>query len=150
MSFTFARTVCFRDTDAAGVVYFANVLSMCHEAYEASLAAAGIDLRIFFSPTFQPVPIAIPIVHASVDFRRPMYCGDRLLIDVSPQQLSEHAFAIEYEIFAESDRSASEMLETQRQVLSKATTRHTCIDPVARSKRDLTPEIKQWLQRWAK
>jgi 1,4-dihydroxy-2-naphthoyl-CoA hydrolase len=148
MSFNFSRIVCFKDTDAAGVVYFANVLSMCHEAYEASLAAAGIDLKTFFSQTFNPVPIAIPIVHASVDFRRPMHCGDRLLIELSPQQLSEHSFAIDYEILAESNRS-SEMLEAQRQVLSKATTRHTCIDTMARSKQDLPPEIKQWLQRWS-
>ncbi|WP_019498687.1 acyl-CoA thioesterase [Pseudanabaena sp. PCC 6802] len=149
MPFTFLRIVCFRDTDAAGVVYFANVLSMCHEAYEASLAAAGIDLKTFFSPTLQPNPIAIPIVHASVDFRRPMHCGDRLSIELSPQQLSEHSFAIDYEICAQSDRATDEIPNAQRQVLSKATTRHTCIDPVARSKQDLPPEIKQWLQRWS-
>ncbi|MFS8118916.1 MAG: acyl-CoA thioesterase, partial [Microcoleus sp.] len=45
MSFSYTRTVRFQDTDAAGVVYFANVLAMCHEAYEASLAASGINLK---------------------------------------------------------------------------------------------------------
>jgi 1,4-dihydroxy-2-naphthoyl-CoA hydrolase len=148
MSFTFSRTVCFKDTDAAGVVYFTNVLSMCHEAYEASLALTGIDLKVFFSHTFKQNPIAIPIVHASVDFRRPMYCGDRLLVELFPQQLSEHSFAIDYKIFAEGDRSVK-MPDISCQVLSKATTKHTCIDPVARSKQDLPPEIKQWLQRWS-
>jgi 1,4-dihydroxy-2-naphthoyl-CoA hydrolase len=142
MTFTHTRTICFRDTDAAGVVYFANVLAICHEAYEASLAIAGIDLKTFFSKG----AIATPIVHASVDFMRPMFCGDRLLIELWPQQTSDRSFAIDYKIFG---AEASNALEPRSsQVLSKATTKHVCIDPVARSKQDLPPEILQWLQRW--
>ena len=34
MAFAYYYTVRFQDTDAAGVVYFANVLRICHEAYE--------------------------------------------------------------------------------------------------------------------
>lgn len=71
MSFIYTRTVRFGDTDAAGVVYFANVLAICHEAYESSLAASGIDLKAFFS---QGV-IAIPIVHASIDFCVPCFAA---------------------------------------------------------------------------
>ena len=48
-AFVYTRSIRFHETDAAGVVYFANVLVLCHEAYEASLAAAGIDLGEFFS-----------------------------------------------------------------------------------------------------
>jgi len=36
MPFTYSRTVHFADTDAAGVVFFANFLAICHEAYEES------------------------------------------------------------------------------------------------------------------
>ena len=42
MPFTYARTVHFPDTDAAGVVFFPNYLSICHEAYEEALAAANV------------------------------------------------------------------------------------------------------------
>ena len=45
MSFTYHRTIRFKDTDAAGVVYFANILAICNEAYEESLEASGIDFR---------------------------------------------------------------------------------------------------------
>ena len=48
MPFEYPRTIRFADTDAAGVVYFAQILSICHEAYEASLQASGIELRQFF------------------------------------------------------------------------------------------------------
>jgi 1,4-dihydroxy-2-naphthoyl-CoA hydrolase len=143
MAFIYARTVRFGDTDAAGVVYFANVLAICHEAYESSLADSGIDLKAFFSQG----EIAIPIVHASIDFMRPMFCGDRLCVEVSPQQKSDYEFAIAYEIFASSVDGIVSAEEMQsRQVLSKATTRHVCIDPVARSKQTLPSEIKAWLQ----
>lgn len=47
MPFTYNRTVRFQDTDAAGVVYFANVLGICHEAYEESLEASSINLKDF-------------------------------------------------------------------------------------------------------
>ncbi|MEM6398800.1 MAG: thioesterase family protein, partial [Cyanobacteria bacterium P01_D01_bin.116] len=64
MSFTYNRTIRFQDTDAAGVVYFANVLAICHEAYEASLESLGIDIKQFFTNS----STAFPIIHADVDF----------------------------------------------------------------------------------
>jgi 1,4-dihydroxy-2-naphthoyl-CoA hydrolase len=51
MPFDYFRTVRFADTDAAGVVFFANYLVFCHEAYEESLAANGIELQTFFKTT---------------------------------------------------------------------------------------------------
>ncbi len=131
--FTYDRVVFFRDTDAAGVVYFANVLAMCHEAYEASLAAAGINVRAFF----RNGEIALPIVHASVDFMRPMHCGDRLAIQLTAQQLNPSTFEIAYHI----------TLDTAPEtVLSRAVTRHVCIDGETRKRQDLPGAIAAWLQ----
>jgi 1,4-dihydroxy-2-naphthoyl-CoA hydrolase len=92
MTFTHQRTVRFSDTDAAGVVYFANVLNFCHEAYEESLTASGINLKQFFT---NPV-VAIPITNTTVDFYRPMYCGDKLSIQLTSQQLDINRFEISY------------------------------------------------------
>ena len=132
MSFTYSRIVHFQDTDAAGVVYFANVLAICHEAYEASLVASGINLQAFFSNP----NIAIPIVHASVDFYRPMFCGDKLLIQLNPQQLTEDKFEISYEIFIN---------EVTDRCAAKAVTKHVCIDSIGRTRKGLSEELIQWL-----
>jgi 1,4-dihydroxy-2-naphthoyl-CoA hydrolase len=133
MPFTHNRTVRFSDTDAAGVVYFANVLSICHEAYESSLAASGINLKSFFNnPT-----AAIPIIHASVDLLRPMFCGDQLLIHLTPQQLDDYKFDIDYQIFA---------VSSSEQLLAKAMTKHVCIEPMTRSKTQLPEAILEWLK----
>ncbi len=130
MPFTHHRTVRFSDTDAAGVVYFANVLSICHEAYEASLQANQIQLREFFGNS----PLAFPIIHANVDFFRPIHCGDDLLIKMIPQQLGRDKFEIGYEILV------GDM------VVSKALTRHVCIDIATRTKQELPEIILNWLE----
>lgn len=132
MPFLYDRTVHFQDTDAAGVVYFANVLAMCHEAYEASLANTGINLREFFTHS----AFALPIVHAQVDFHRPMFCGLQYKIQVKPACLNPRKFEISYGIF---------LVKEPENPISQATTVHVCINPVTRTRIDLPTEIMQWL-----
>lgn len=135
MTFTYHRTVRFADTDAAGVVYFAQALSICHEAYEASLQAAGIDLKQFFrNPS-----VAIPITHAGIDFYRPMFCGDLLVVKLLPHLISETEFEIRYQIFI------SEMADKSA---ANARTLHVCIHPAQRIRQPLPEAIQQWRCRW--
>jgi 1,4-dihydroxy-2-naphthoyl-CoA hydrolase len=160
MPFIYTRTIRFQDTDAAGVVYFANVLAMCHEAYEESLAASGINLQSFFqNPT-----VAIPIVHASVDFFRPMFCGDQQTIHLTPEPLTDYEFEIGYQVFkipgslsqtaktSENDVSSG-LAATERaslQLVGKAITRHVCIDSANRTRKEMPAEMIQWLQQWSR
>ncbi|MBW4566972.1 MAG: acyl-CoA thioesterase [Tolypothrix carrinoi HA7290-LM1] len=130
MPFTYNRTVRFSDTDAAGVVYFANVLSICHEAYEASLEVSSINIKDFFSST----SVAFPIVHADVDFFRPMFCGDKLIISLIPQKLGVDKFEVAYEVVVDGV------------MVAKAVTRHVCIEVSSRSKRELSGELMRWLE----
>ena len=129
MSFTYNRTVRFENTDAAGVVFFANVLSICHEANEESLEVSGINLQAFFGHS----SLAFPIVHSSIDFMRPIFCGDKLLVVLTPQQLDTDKFEINYEIIK------ADM------IASKAVTRHVCIETGTRQKHRLPNQIRQWL-----
>ncbi|MBD2385382.1 acyl-CoA thioesterase [Cylindrospermum sp. FACHB-282] len=130
MVFTYNRTVHFQDTDAAGVVYFANVLSICHEAYEASLGVSGINLKEFFTNP----SVAFPVVQANVDFFRPMFCGDNLVVSLLLQKLGVCKFEIAYEITVDEF------------VVAKAITRHVCIDAGTRTKQELPDDISQWLE----
>jgi 1,4-dihydroxy-2-naphthoyl-CoA hydrolase len=136
MTFIYQRTVRFQDTDAAGVVYFAQTLSMCHEAYEESLIAAGIEVWKFFSNS----AIALPIVHAEADYLRPAFCGDRHEIRLTPMLKSNAEFEIHYEIY--------ELDEHERPV-SKALTRHVCINPVSRQRQPLPQTVLDWLKQWS-
>lgn len=143
MAFIYSRTVRFQDTDAAGVVYFANVLAMCHEAYEASLANTGIDLKNFFTNS----AFALPIVHARVDFLCPMFCGLQYEIQVEPACINPRKFEISYSIFPLKNPSDSVSPSASPSALvSQATTVHVCIDPLSRTRINLPTEIMQWVQ----
>ena len=137
MPFTYLRTVHFQDTDAAGVVYFANVLGMCHEAYEASLAASGINLKAFFSNP----ELAFPIIHASVDFYRPMFAGDRLMINLTPKQVTGNEFEIAYQVFVTAGELAGKSA-------AQALTKHVCIDAVNRTRKQLSEDLMQWMRKF--
>lgn len=134
--FIYHRVIRFQDTDAAGVVYFANLLSMCHEAYEAWLGAIGVNVREFFSGACSGKAMAVPIVHAAADFLQPMYCGETYAIHLTPIQLTDSKFQISYAIFpTHADRS-----------VGQAVTIHVCIDPQTRTRISLPIEVLQQLQ----
>ena len=129
-SFSYRRTIRFHETDGAGVVYFANIFTLCHEAYEAALASAGMDLQVFFGGG----SLAVPIVHASVDLRRPLRCGDGVAIALTPQTLDDTTFEIRYRLS-----------NSAQQTVATALTRHVCIDSTSRQRHPLSPELTQWI-----
>ena len=134
MPFKYEYIVQFRDTDAAGVVYFANIVSLCHIAYEASLLESNIDLKLFVNnPDF-----AIPITHVSADFFRPLFCGDRVIIELTPQSIDSYRFEIKYQL-----------LTSDRQISATAITKHIAIDPIARKRQELPKILLDWIDRWS-
>ncbi|WP_055077770.1 thioesterase family protein [Pseudanabaena sp. 'Roaring Creek'] len=142
--FTYDRSIHFQDTDAAGVVYFANGLSLCHEAYEASLVMSGINLRAFFSGK----EIAVPVTHASIDFFKPMFCGDRITIELTPTLLSPVSFQIAYQLLPDEvlfdEGVHGEGLE--KKAIAKALTKHVCINPTTRTRCNLSSELLKWIE----
>ena len=133
--FIYDRKIYFRDTDAAGVVYFANGLSICHEAYEASLVASGIELQSFF----RGGAIAVPITHANIDFFKPMFCGDRIVVALVKTLLSPESFQIEYQLFFDIE-------SVEKNAIAKALTKHVCIDPTTRKRCNLSPDLLKWIK----
>ncbi|WP_040695237.1 acyl-CoA thioesterase [Nodosilinea nodulosa] len=133
MGYVTEYQVRFHETDGAGVVYFANELVMCHGAYEASLVAAGLDVGAFF----RAETLAYPIVHASIDYRRPLHCGDRVEIHLTPTRLDDSSFEIRYQVKLDDALAA------------QAVTRHVCIEVASRRRRPLSNEIEAWLSRWS-
>lgn len=132
----YTRTVRLQDTDAAGVVYFTSALDICHEAFEDSLMGAGIDIRTFFSNP----DTAMPIVHANIDFLRPSFCGDQLVLQLNTHQLAEDDFEVRYNITA---------INKGERLIAKAMIRHVCINPINRQRKPLPEEMVTWIQRWS-
>ena len=132
MSFSYHRAIYLSDTDAAGVIYFANALNICHEAYEAWLVEIGINLRKMLTEK----TIAIPIVHADIDFLRPIFYGDQLQINLEFKLIQDTEFMINYQIFRQ---------ESPNKSLAIAKTKHVCINPQTRSRTNLPEIITRYL-----
>ena len=127
---SYSRTIRLVDTDAAGVIYFASLLSICHEAYEDRLIQSGINLKTFFRDT----ETALPIVHGEIDFFQPLFCGDRIEIQLIPNIINEHSFEISYQIF---------LIESPDKKIAQGKTKHVCINPLSRQKISLPDPIQK-------
>lgn len=132
MQFTYSRKIRFADTDAAGVVYFANILSICHEAYEEALLHAGIELNRFFGDE----GVVIPISHARSDFLRPLQCGDTVEVEISSTRECETGFLLHYELF---------LCGPPRKLAARARTEHVCIDLKTRRRRPFPDNLSSWI-----
>ncbi len=133
MPFVYERTVRLADTDAAGVVYFARTLSICHEAYEAALAAGGIDLNGLLGAN----GIVVPISRSEADYKRPLRPGEKLRVSVTPEPLSENSFAIRFEIMK---------LGPPVKLAASARTEHVCTAPAKRERAALPAALAAWVR----
>ena len=133
-TFAYQRTVHFADTDAAGVVFFANYLAICHEAYEEALGAAGIELHTFFAAN----AIVLPIAKSEAEYLRPLAAGAKLRISGTAARLSDTAFEIRFELFR---------LGPPEKLAARIRTEHVCIEAKSRQRQALPAALATWLAR---
>ena len=130
----FHRRVRFGDTDAAGVVYFAHLLRWCHEGYEESLERFGVAAAEVFPTPGSLLEVALPIVHCSADYFRPLVCGDAITIRLEPVRLDLGSFEVRYRF------------ERQGEEVARGLTRHLAIENPRRRRCGLQPAINRWLE----
>jgi 1,4-dihydroxy-2-naphthoyl-CoA hydrolase len=130
--FLYPRTIHFGDTDAAGVVFFARTLAICHEAYEESLMAAGVELQAFFSAQ----AVIVPIARTEADYLRPLAAGEKIRVAVLPTLLSENAYVVRYEITK---------LGPPEKVAARVRTEHVCLDAATRRRIALPAALAAWV-----
>lgn len=113
--------VALHDTDAAGVLFFAHLFRHAHDAYEAMMARLGwpIDALI------RNRQLALPLVHAEADYRRPMRHGDKINVELQLKQITERRFSLDYRF-----------LEGGHEV-AKALSVHVAIDPLTGQRQSL-------------
>lgn len=137
------RSVRFGETDGAGVMHFHHLLRWCHEAYEESLERFGIPCAEVFPqapwaqgepPPVAPPEVALPIVHCSADFLRPLRVGDPLAIALCPLRVDPGSFEVRY-----SFASAGEPV-------ARGLTRHVAITAADRRRCMLPEPIARWLE----
>ena len=79
----FALTVYFEDTDAYGIVYYANYLKFMERARSDMIRAAGVDQFAELRRSGS----AYAVVEVDIKYRRPARLGDDLLVVSSVEQV---------------------------------------------------------------
>lgn len=114
----------FRDADPAQIMYFANIFSLAHDAFEEFIVAAGYRYDEWFSKTEH----LIPIRHAEADFKSPFIPGQIYDVTAVVVSLGTTSFKMKYE-FTQDSRLHSVVCMV-----------HSVLDPQSRQKMAL-PEI---------
>jgi acyl-CoA thioester hydrolase len=79
----FALTIYFEDTDAFGIVYYANYLKFMERARSDMLRCVGVDQMAELAQSGS----AYAVVEATIRYRRPARLGDDLLIVSTVEQV---------------------------------------------------------------
>jgi len=87
-------TVKLHDTDAAGILFFANQFKMVHDVYEKFLTGIGFD----FGSRFARRDFFIPIVHAEADYFLPLHVGDTIEIALEVEKIGQTSFTLSYRL----------------------------------------------------
>ena len=85
--------VIFGDTDQMGVVYYANYLRF----FESARAAYWRDLGRSYKD-LESWGVAMPVIEAHCDYKRPAYYEDLLIIDVDVSQLRGASVRFSYRV----------------------------------------------------
>jgi len=102
-------------TDAAGVVYFANVFVLAHECYESFLAQDSLIGSIIEQGEF-----IIPIVHAQADYRMPLKLSEKVVIEMGLNKTANSSFELGFTFINESSQVVVEV-KTTHAVLQRDT-----------------------------
>lgn len=78
------------ESDATGVLYFANQFRMAQEFFEEFLEAAGLPLGGYL----ERGDYLMPVVHAEADFLGPITVGDELEMNLQLLKLGSSSFTL--------------------------------------------------------
>lgn len=114
--------VYYEDTDAAGVVYYANYLRYMERARTELFARLGIDVADYHNRGY-----FFPIVHVDIHYKRPARLGDILDITADITELKKASLTLRQCVFR------------GEAVIAEAFVTVACIDKNGRPRR--LPEI---------
>jgi len=128
----YERTIRFADIDAAGFVFFARYLAICHEAYEQSLLEAGIELRAYFVAE----RTLLPVTKSQAQYLAPLQSGERVRVELSRTRLSDSGYRLDYRLVR---------LGAAEKLAALVQTEHLAIDLQTLERKPIPAALAQWL-----
>lgn len=124
-------TVKLHDTDAAGILFFANQFRIVHDIYEKFLGSIGFP----FGELFERKEFFIPIVHAESDYLQMLADGDTVEIELTVSAVGKTSFTLEYKL-----------TNLDGIVVGTAKTVHVTIEAKSKQKIDIPGNLRTGLE----
>lgn len=127
-------TIALYDTDAAGLIFYANLFRICQYVYEAVLADIGYSLPVLFERR----TMGMPLVHVEGDFEQPLTVGMKVEVRARVEHIGNSSYRMAYEIWSEKlGRTAA------------AATVQVCVDLKTGASMPLPEDFRKALQKYA-
>lgn len=123
------NTVRLPDTDAAGIVFYANYYRLAHEAYEAFMEAIDFSLTYVIDES----DISLLIVHCEADYTRSLRLGEEYSVSVNVDGIGRTSFVLSYTFESSPGETIAE-LKTVHVAVDKSTNKKTNIPDSLRKK----------------
>lgn len=131
-AFTLALRVYYEDTDAGGVVYYANYLKFMERCRTEWLRSLGFDVA-----ELARGPKAIFAVRAAeIDYRRPARLSDRLQVSAALWKLRPASLEIEHEV------------KRDAELLCRARVKLACLNADSFAPVPLPDNVKEAIEQW--
>jgi len=123
-------TIRLHDTDAAGILFFANQLKIVHDVYEQFMTRIDFPFR----RRFEERDFYLPIVHTEADFFQPLAVGDTVEIILKIEAVGNSSFTLAYTL-----------TDLDGIVVGTARTVHVTVDPATWKKIPLPEAFRKAL-----
>jgi 1,4-dihydroxy-2-naphthoyl-CoA hydrolase len=127
----YRRVIRVQDTDATGVLYFANLLQIALEAFEDFLHNSKFSLHSMI----EAKDFLLPIVHVEADFFAPIFVADLLDVQLSLKAKGNSSFTLASEFFKKGEK------------VGRAEIVHVCCSQETKKAIPPPPELQRLLSR---
>ncbi len=121
MSFCWSERVYWEDTDAGGVVYYANYLKFLERARTEWLRAQGVSQRALAEER----GIVFTVASLEISYRRPARLDDDLVVTCEPTRTGGASLLFAQRIYR---RGAAPAVPEEGELLATAQVRVACVD----------------------
>ncbi len=126
-------TVRLQDTDAAGILFFANQLVFAHETYEKFME----DIDCSLASVLERDSYLIPLVHAEADYAKPVTVGDEIDVEMTVANIGNTSFTLDYLLMG-----------TDGAEIGRCRTVHVTVSKSDMKKIPLPTELREGLERY--
>ena len=111
------------ETDAAGIVFFANYIRLAHDVYEKFIEEIGFSLNYVINEA----DFYLLIAHTEADYKQSLKLNEKYSINLQVREIGKTSFTLNYEFYNSKDKIAA-IVKTVHVTVNKTSNKPTSLD----------------------